>query len=112
MLTQFTVKFGSRFRMIAVFTSVRRTRIDVDIAGKPKPSAPCVSPAANMTAVAAAHIHALSTISGSMGPPRGWRRVSPALQGVRPIAEYEPGERPVDAASQCEHLEKLPHFGR
>src|SRR5688572_4643074 len=111
MLMQLTVKFGSRFRMIAVFTSVMRTRIDVEIAGKPKPSAPCVRPAANIAAAAAAHIQGLRASSDSMDAPRSVSvGCHPPLQRVRAVAAAEAGERAVHAAAEREHLEELAHF--
>src|SRR5215210_5642515 len=100
---RFTVKFGSRLRMIAVFTSTISMRTGVEIAGKPKPSAPCATPAKSIVTAAAVHTAALRAISDSM---------MPSSKRVRSVSPHETHQRPLDAAADSDHLEQLAHLGR
>jgi hypothetical protein len=87
--------------MIAVFTSVSSMSIGVEIVGKPKPSAPCVTPARKSAAATADH----------SGQERSSSDSNPCLlQRVTPVAARKTGERGAHAFAQGDDLEELAHF--
>src|SRR5690606_24540344 len=102
-LIRLTMKLGSRLRMIAVLTSNISTSSGVEMAGKPKPSAPCVMPARNSTPAVAGHSGEERISPESMA-------ALPALQRVRPVAAAEAVQRLRQVFAQCDDLEQLAHF--
>src|SRR5512146_862727 len=97
-LIRLTTKLGSRLRMIAVLTSINSASIGVELVGKPKPSAPWVSPAARMTNPAASHTGHDRINSGSMS------------ERMAPVAGAEAEERLRCALAERDDLEQLAHF--
>src|SRR5688572_8558849 len=92
-----TVMLGSRLSNTAVLMSVINASTGVEIAGKPKPIAPCDRPAAKIAMAIAAHT------SGGKSRPMSER--------MRLVAARETDQRHIDVFAERDYFEQLTHFG-